>query len=480
MAMVRDTSWDEEADVVILGCGGAGAVAAITACDAGAKVIVIEKGEGGGNTRLATLAFLCPTNDSSAREHIKALSFGTLGEEIIDVYVEWTSKNVDYIKQLGGEVETCFPGASFPMLPGSETMLRYRVKAKRKGELGGESLWNLLSENLERRKIAVYHHSVAKEIIRYSDEVVGVAIQKNDRPHNIRARKGIVLATGGFEYNEELKREFLAGYPIFAYGNAGNTGDGVKLAQGLGADLWHMKAVAAPMGYKFSEFQSAFIMRMPADGYIIVDQNGERFCNETGLEHYSMGMAVTSFDMKSLCFNRIPSYLIFDEQTRSTGPITRVGHGANRRYQWSPDNSEEIRRGWIVSAKDPLELANKLGIKTPEKLRETVDAYQETCRNGLDEKFGRSKETLVGFDGQYHGVPLWPCLLNTQGGPKRNARGQIIDVWGNPIKRLYGAGEAGSIWGFLYQSGGNLGECLGLSRMVGFNVASELPLSETE
>jgi succinate dehydrogenase/fumarate reductase flavoprotein subunit len=476
---VRTTGWDEEADVVILGCGGAGAVAAITASDAGAKVVVVEKGKGGGNTRLATMAFLCPTNNSAAREHIKALSFGMLGEDIIDVYVEWTSKNIDYIKQLGGEAEKCFPDASFPALPGSETMLRYRVKAKVEGELGGESLWNLLSENLERRKIPVHRHTTAKTIIRFGDEVVGVETQKNDRLFNIRARKGVILATGGFEYNEELKREFLAGYPIFAYGDAGNTGDGVKLAQALGANLWHMKAVAAPMGYKFPEFQSAFIMRMPADGYIIVDQNGERFCNETGLEHYSMWMAVTSFEMESLRFSRIPSYLIFDEQTRSKGPITRVGHGANRAYQWSPDNSEEIRRGWIVGADGPAELANRLGMKAPEKLRETIDVYQETCRKETDEKFGRSKETLVEFHGKHYGVPLWPCLLNTQGGPKRNVRGEIIDVWGKPIKRLYGAGEAGSIWGFLYQSGGNLGECLGLGRMVGLNAAGELSLRQS-
>jgi succinate dehydrogenase/fumarate reductase flavoprotein subunit len=475
--MTRDTGWDEEADVVILGCGGAGAVAAITASDAGAKVVIVEKGNGGGNTRLATMAFLCPTNNSAAREHIKALSFGTLGEDMIDVYVEWTSKNIDYIKQLGGEAEKCFPDASFPALPGSETMLRYRVKAKVEGELGGESLWNLLSENLERRKIPVYRHTIAKKIIRFGDEVVGLTTQKNDNPFNIRARKAVVLATGGFEYNEELKREFLAGYPIFAYGDAGKTGDGVKLAQELGADLWHMKAVAAPMGYKFSEFESAFIMRMPADGYIIVDQNGERFCNETGLEHYSMWMAVTSFDTGSLRFSRIPSYLIFDEQTRSKGPITRVGHGANRAYKWSRDNSEEVRRGWIVSAGNPAELAEKLGITSAEKLTETVNAYQAACRNGTDEKFGRSKETLVEFHGKHYGVPLWPCLLNTQGGPKRNVRGQIVDVWGKPLKRLYGAGEAGSIWGFLYQSGGNLGECLGLGRMVGLNAAGELPLS---
>ena len=476
MTQTEAIKWDEEADVVVVGCGGAGTVSAITAFDAGAKVIIVEKGEGGGNTRLATMAFLCPTDTVSAREHIKCLSFGMLDEEIINVYVEWASKNVEYIKQLGGEVETCHPGPSFPALPGSETMLRYRVKAQAEGELGGVSLWNLLSEQLRLRKIAVHRKTGAKKIIRSAGEVIGLVTEKNGKFLNIRANKAVVLATGGFEYHEDLKREFLAGYPIFAYGNTGNTGDGIKLAQEVGADLWHMKAVAAPMGYKFPEFPSAFIMRMPADGYIIVDQNGERFCNETGLEHYSMWMAVTSFDMDSLTFSRIPSYLIFDEKTRLKGPITRVGHGANRAYQWSADNSEEVSRGWIVSAAGPAQLADKLGIKPAEKLVETLDGYQQASRSGIDEKFGRSKETLVEFDGKYYGVPLWPCLLNTQGGPKRNARGEILDVWGKPIKRLYGAGEVGSVWGFLYQSGGNLGECLGLGRVVGLNAAAELPL----
>ena len=476
MTQTEAIKWDEEADVVVVGCGGAGAVTAITAFDEGAKVLIVEKGEGGGNTRLATMAFLCPTDTVSAREHIKWLSFGMLDEEIIDVYVEWASKNVEYIRQLGGEVETCQPGPSFPTLPGSETMLRYRVKAQAEGELGGVSLWNLLLDQLQLRKIPVHRKTTAKKIIRSGGEVIGLVTEKDGNSFNIRANKAVVLATGGFEYHEDLKREFLAGYPIFAYGNTGNTGDGLKLAQEVGADLWHMKAVAAPMGYKFPEFPSAFIMRMPADGYIIVDQNGERFCNETGLEHYSMWMAVTSFDMDSLIFSRIPSYLIFDEKTRLKGPITRVGHGANRAYQWSADNSEEIRRGWIMSAEGPADLADKLGIKPAKKLVETLADYQEASRNGTDEKFGRSKETLVEFDGKYYGVPLWPCLLNTQGGPKRNARGEILDVWGKPIKRLYGAGEVGSIWGFLYQSGGNLGECLGLGRAVGLHAAAEVPL----
>ena len=111
------------------------------------------------------------------------------------------------------------------------------------------------------------------------------------------------------------------------------------------------------------------------------------------------------------------------------------------------------------------------------QLDATTSAYQQACRRGRDDEFGRAAQTLTELQGDLYGLPLWPCVLNTQGGPKRNSRGQILNVWGNPIKRLYGAGELGSIWGFLYQSGGNLAECLGLGRMVGINAAAETSIA---
>lgn len=468
--------WDDEADVVVVGYGGAGASAAIAAHDAGAKVLIVEKNHGGGNTRLATRTFISPEPSAAAREHMLALSFGMLDKETIDAGLKWMAQNNQFINELGGEVEVCPPGATFPALPGAETMIRYKVKSPG-SERGGESFFNLLGRNVEARKIRVHRQTAVTRLARSGEEIAGVEAEQNGRPIRIGARRAVVLTTGGFEYNEEMKREYLAGYPIYAYGHPGNTGDGIKLAQDVGADLWHMKAVAAPMGFKFPEYDSAFIMRMPADGYIIVDQNGRRFCNETGLEHYSMWMAVTRFDMEALRFSRIPSWLIFDEQTKQRGPITSVGHGANRGYQWSSDNQSEIDRGWIVSGKDAHDLAQKLTMNEATQLAATISTYQEACRRGRDDEFGRAPQTLVEMRGDLYGLPLWPCLLNTQGGPKRNSRGQILDVWGKPVKRLYGAGELGSIWGFLYQSGGNLGECLGLGRMAGTHAAAESPRS---
>ena len=443
------------------------------------KVLIIEKNEGGGNTKLATRTFICPEHNQSAKKHILALSFGALEESIVDSFLEWTARNNDFVRELGGDVEVCPPGATFPSLPGAETMVRYRVKGAA-GERGGESLWNLLAGNVEARRIRILRQTAVTRLVRSGDEIAGVESEQAARRLRVRARRAVVLTTGGFEYNEEMKREYLAGYPIHAYGHPGNRGEGIKLAQDVGADLWHMRAVAAPLGFKFPEYESAFIMRMPADGYILVDQNGERFCDETGLEHYSMWMEVTTFDTERLRYARIPAYLIFDERTRQMGPITSVGHGANRGYDWSPDNQIEIDRGWIVQSQEPRDLARKLGITKPDRFAATLSEYREARRSGREDKFGRSPQTLIDLYGDLYGLPVWPCLLNTQGGPKRNSRGQILNVWGQPIKRLYSAGEMGSIWGLLYQSGGNLAECLGLGRMVGFNAASESPLDTKE
>ena len=474
--------WDQEADVVVLGYGGAGAVVAISAHDAGAKVIVVEKDEGGGNTRLATLTFLCPVAGAAAIEHIRALSFDTVEDEAIERYVEWTSTNVDFIGELGGEVQLCPPGATFPVLPGAEAMIRYRVKGK-DGEFGGTSLWNLLSKNVEKRDIQIMRHTIARKLLREGDEIVGVEADNSEKHLRLSARRAVVLATGGFEFNENMKRDYLAGYPIHAIGHSGNRGDGIKMAQEVGADLWHMKAMAAPLGYKFPEHEAAFIMEMPAYGiknplygFVIVDQQGQRFCDESALEKYSMWMEVMRFDTERLKYSRIPSYVIFDERTRLQGPITRLGHGANRGYTWSADNSAEIERGWIAYGDNPRELAAKLRIAPVERLEAGIEAYRTQCKEGKDDGFGRPKKTLQGLSGRLYAVPIWPCLLNTQGGPRRNARSQILDSQGTPIKRLYGAGELGSIWGFLYQSGGNLGECLGLGRMVGRLAAAEIPL----
>ncbi len=183
-------------------------------------------------------------------------------------------------------------------------------------------------------------------------------------------------------------------------------------------------------------------------------------------------------DPKTLERPRWPSYVIFDESTRAKGPIASTNRGNIRDvYQWSSDNSIEIKKGWVIVSQSIEDLASKLKIDLGH-LKATVSEYNSMCADGVDRAFGRPAATLLPIkNAPFYAVPMWPSLFNTQGGPRRNARAQVIDVWGKPIKRLYSAGELGSLWNRNYPGGGNITEALAFGRIAGKNVAGELPLT---
>ena len=150
-------------------------------------------------------------------------------------------------------------------------------------------------------------------------------------------------------------------------------------------------------------------------------------------------------------------------------------------YVWSADNKAEIDRGWITKVNTIEELAGKIladpdnnGLMSPSVLRETVKQYNEYCRKGEDLDFHKPKEWLQPLeDPPYYMVKLWPGGPNTQGGPKRNVRGQVLRVDNTPLPRLYSAGELGSVWGMFYNGGGNIAECIAFGRIAGANAAAE-------
>lgn len=469
----------KEADVIIVGYGGAGAVAAMTAHDLGAHVIILEKSEqGGGNTRLAIASFTGVIPGEAAKEHLEALCSGTVDPDIIDAYIEWASKNVDFVRQLGGDPVPYYPGPTFPEVRGAETMLRFRPVGEAPSGEAGRRLWLLLEEAVSKRGIEVMTNTPARRLIQGSGrEIVGVEADCGGSRLRFMARRAVILTCGGFEFDEAMKRDCLPVREIYAFGHPGNTGDGIRMAQDVGASLWHLNAIACPLGHKFPEYEAAFDSHMPGTGYITVDQSGERFMNEEG-GLYTKWLSVSHFIPERLSWPRVPCFHVFDEKTRLLGPVSRV-NGRNRDfYRWSADNSAEIDRGWIVRGNTLEELAGKMNLTANDKLKMTVGRYNEFCAGGQDADFFRRPDTLTPLTTPpFYAIKVFPCLLNTQGGPKRNSKAQVLDPWNRPIPRLYAAGELGSIWGFMYQSGGNLGECMAFGRIAGIQAASEVPLA---
>ena len=482
--------WDYEADVVIVGYGGAGAAAALTAVDAGAKVLILEKNpEGGGNTKYSGGTIRTYLDVDKAVDHIEALCEGTTERAVVEAFVKESSRNPEWVKGIGGEIVArassenesipiTLPLASFPFIRGAEGM-GPRVRVKGAGAAAGIDLWGVVSRKVaESSNIQVLYSSPAKRLLVAKGEgVTGVVAASGDKDIKVRAKRAVILTCGGFEYDQAMHLNYL-GQSYFGLCNPGNTGDGIRLAAEVGADLWHMNAVAATFGYKFPEFAFAIKHAMPSAGFIYVDQTGKRFLDEMGTDTHIMWAPTSYIDVKTLQRTRIPCYVIFDEDTRMRGVVATADRGkVSDVYRWSPDNSAEIRKGWIKAANNIADLASHLGLR-PDQLQATVAQYNLLSVGGYDPEFGRAPHTLVPIGRPpYYGMEMRPCLFNTQGGPKRNSRAQILDVWGNPIKRLYSAGELGSLWYRNYPGAGNVSEALAFGRIAGKNAAGEQPVT---
>ena len=478
--------WDYETDVVVVGYGGAGATAALTAADARAEVLILEKNpEGGGNTRYSGGSLRTYLDLKKAVTFIETLCDGTTERDVVETFVSESSRNLEWLKALGGEIAPRptplhFPHSlpvAFPHTPGADG-IGPRARIKGAGEDAGIDLWGLLSRKVAATNIQILHTTPAQQLLVEKEAgVTGVVAMRGDKRVKVRARRAVILTCGGFEYDQSMHRTYL-GQKYFALCNPANTGDGIRLAAEIGADLWHMNGVAASLGYKFPEFEFAIRTCMPAPGFIYVDQTGKRFMDEAGTDAHLMWSPTSYIDTKTLQRNRIPCYVIFDEDTRVRGPLGVTGQGkVSDVYQWTSDNNAEIRKGWIKAAQNIGDLASQLNIE-PRRLQATISQYNVQCVGGYDPDFDRAPDALAPLGRPpYYAMELWPCLFNTQGGPKRNAKAQVLDVRGEPIKRLYSAGELGSLWNRNYPGAGNVSEALAFGRIAGKNAAAERPLS---
>jgi len=281
-------------------------------------------------------------------------------------------------------------------------------------------------------------------------------------------------------------RDYLPGVPYcYTSGSPYNEGDGITMAMSVGADLWHMNNYAGPsMALKVPEVRTSFSMQalhfskqMPG-GMIVVGPDGRRFCDEKYKTRH--GKVPVNRRWAPL-FTPCPMFMIFDHALFAAGPLydKHPSHGWTQiveRYDWSEDNGAELAKGWIKTADSLPALAGLLGLD-PATLADTVARWNRGCDEQRDAEFGRKLMLQPIAEKPFYAIKLSPSMLNTQGGPRRNEKAQIVRPNGTPIPRLYSAGELGSIYSYLYQGTGNIGECLAFGRISGRNAAAERPWS---
>jgi len=496
--------WDNEADVVVVGYGLSGAVAAIEAHDQGAKVIIIEKSQyPGGLSILSGGVMICTNNLESTIEYLTATSGGRVDSELIHTFAQGLVGNEEYLRKLGTinnaklQLEArrephgypfkgrdAFYQVRFQEIPGFNGFPWVQHMHK-----SGVRLMKVIFDNVEKRQIKVMLSLPATRLITDSENnVIGIMARDGTREVSFKARKAIILACGGFEQNPSLQNQYLQGKPFYSVAPLTHTGDGILMAQKVGAALWHMWHLHGSYGFKFPEVSIAFRNALAGSRnskhivpWIVVDKFGSRYMNEcppapSDTPHRAMEL----FDADIPGYPRIPSYMVLDGVGITRGPIAHPIAIGGIVYDWSKDNVKEIDKGWIIKGTTVQELAIKIkqtsedeGFMEASILESTIAQWNDIVKKGKD-PLHRPPGTMIPIEQPpYYAIPMWPTISNTQGGPQHNAKQQVIDPFGQPIPHLYAVGELGSFWGHLYLLDGNLAECLLSGRIAGINAAKE-------
>jgi Transmembrane secretion effector/FAD binding domain len=342
-------------DVVIAGYGPAGAAAAIAAHDAGRSVLILESAErGGGNARYSG-GFLFDVPGNAAIAHLDALCFGRTDRRVLEAYAAGLHELDGWLRSLGGTTAPFEPPparlpAPFPSWPHLPTghRIRYRTVAGGTGRRG-EALWDLLEGAVRARGIEVRYRCAAERLllgphgsVTGGDRGPGRATsyrRGNPGPRRVRGRT-------------RAGRRVPPVRPVLAGRTPGEhrrrTGDGAAGRRGAVA---HVRLFGW-FAFRTPDFPAPFAVDFFGASHVFTDADGRRFADETGNEVHDRLRALLTYLPRNPNRPRLPSWAVFDEVARRAGPLNGL-LGTPNDYAWSPDNSAEIDRGWILAADGP-------------------------------------------------------------------------------------------------------------------------------
>jgi succinate dehydrogenase/fumarate reductase flavoprotein subunit len=531
-------------DVVVLGSGAAGLTAATLAHDGGAEVLVLEKAALlGGTTGVSGGMPWVPMNrhmaevgvDDSREDALRYIRRLTHGREpdpaLVELYVDTAPEVIEYLesktpvrmyapttfndyfegipggKPAGRSIEpvpynaraelaewaertrtsphlarlTMEEGAKY--LRGGEAP-DFETIAQREAEdirCGGSALVAMLVKGLLDRGVTIETRTAGQELIVVDGEVVGVAVEREGHTELIGARRGVVLACGGFEWNDDMVRAFI-GRVLFPLSPPYNEGDGHRMAMEAGAALanmtsfWGQPALLDPD----VQFEGQPLYQMgtarSVKGAILVDRNGKRFVNE-GVTYQDFPKVLGAYDPVALDYPTETVWLIFDQTVKDTNvilPSVLPGDAAPK---------------WITSAETISALALEIGVD-PDALEATVARWNQQVGAGDDTDFHRgtvrfeahmsghfpSPADALGMIERppFYAMPLYDGTLGTNGGPRVDQHARVLRHDGSVIPGLYAAGNAcASVFGPAYPGGGaTIGPALTFGYLAGRHAGS--------
>ena len=556
----------ETFDVVVIGSGAAGAMAALRSAEAGLSVLIVEKAHKFGGTSATSGGVMWIPNhglggdDSREQvmEYLASVTSGPVNPEKMAAYVDQAPKMAQYLKASGVELIVSPWPDYFPDQPGARAD-RSLICPTYDGRRLGDNRYSLMREQFNRFKLFSLYamdltetfalmmqqkgwRKVAANVIRrywmdrgtrkvsHRDRrftqgaaligatyeqvfkkgvelrmetrlermvvgangvVTGVEVSSFGRPYTINARHGVVLAAGGFEWNQELRDRFYPAPGLINHSSTpegANCGEALIAAEKLGADTehteegWWIPTMTLPM-LKASNFhethQAAFDVGRPWS--VCVNRNGLRFVDEaTGYDSFGQAMVADHIKTGANC----PCWLVFDAKFRAK-------FSAGGLMPWAHTPERKVPADWwdhyVFKADTIEELAAKIHVPV-DALAQTVTNMNGYAKSGIDPEFGRGGNIYDQFFGDptvapnpnlgpidkapFYAVPINNGDLGTKGGIKTDARARVIDKAGKPIEGLYAAGNcSGNPFGACYPGAGGT---IGPAMTFGFIAANDI------
>ena len=447
--------WDKETDIIVVGDGGAGAAAAISAREAGSEVVILEKQVVHGGSSATSGGVFYASNTSVQKafgiedtadkmyEHYMNAGMGFNDPKLSRIAADQSAANVEKLISLGATFPTApsISGAEYNV--GSEPIAR--VHSVVYGDMsGGGGYFKVLEDGAKAAGAEIMEETEAKElVVDGTGQVVGVKAVSGGTEKFIKARKGVVLATGGFTRSEEMLHTYSEqAYYCQPLGALNLTGDGIKMATALGAAVFNIHEVLGIPGitlpgksaatYAFWTFGTA-----PA---LLVNSRGQRFVDEFAF-----------YDWKCTELLKQPGrfcYSVFDS-------AALAGGGGMIVLGFSEDLAQEVTDGVVLKADSLAELAKLMDVPA-DRFEATLAKWNEDVAAGADSEFGRALLLAPVSTGPYYAFKTFPTMFDTMGGLKINENAQVIDVWGAVIPRLYAVGNvAGGVLGEHYPGSGS-------------------------
>jgi succinate dehydrogenase/fumarate reductase flavoprotein subunit len=490
----------ETFDVVVVGYGYAGAVAAITAHDSGARVLLLEKQPDPGGISVCSAGGLRITDDADAAfAYLQATNAGTTPDPVLrrlaDGMAGLPAAAETLCAAVGATLGVRRSPANYP-LPGQASFGFAYVDAIEdfdpattypavRGAVAGARLFEVVRRNIARRPgITVRLATPAERLIVADGRVAGIVAAGA----TIRT-DAVILAAGGFEADVAFQRQVWPMTPVLSAASRTNTGDGLRMGAGIGGQLWHLWHYHGSYGFRHPDPDYPFGVRVkrlpdwdPTEGlrddvvmsWILLDRAGKRFMNE--YEPYMQDTGhrpFEAYDPVRQDFARIPALMLLDAPGRARYPISApTWHDRDVAARHAGQTPRDFDAA-ILSTFDSLaEVAAHFGI-APAVLEASVAAWNAACAAGADAAFGRPPGSMAPITTPpFSAASVYPIVSNTQGGLAHDAEQRVLDVFGAPIPGLWVAGELGSTFGHLYMSGGNIAECFVGGRIAGANAAS--------